>query len=103
MNSAIDFCCQISMEKDCGALTHTLASSTCALMMRLAFVTLLAGCATTNNQADFTTLFSKDGVPEGWTVRAWDDVNKPAPTGVVWRVTNGALHGSEPRGTWLVS
>jgi len=63
----------------------------------------LAGCATSNIGGGFTTLFPKDGVPEGWTVRTWNDVSKPAATGVAWRVTNGVLHGSEPRGTWLVS
>lgn len=52
---------------------------------------------------DFVPLFPEDGVPKGWRVSAWDDVSKPAPEGVVWKVQNGVLHGSEPRGTWLVS
>jgi hypothetical protein len=51
----------------------------------------------------FLPLFPKDGVPEGWLVRAWDDLGKPADLGVVWQVKDGVLHGSEPRGTWLVS
>ncbi len=51
----------------------------------------------------FTPLYSGDGIPAGWTVRAWDDVSKPGPTGAVWRVEGGILHGSEPRGTWLMS
>src|SRR5258705_1042272 len=51
----------------------------------------------------FTPLFPKDGVPQGWSVRAWDDVkNKPKET-VVWKVENGILNAGEPRGTWLVS
>jgi hypothetical protein len=48
-------------------------------------------------------LFHKGGVPEGWVVRAWDDVRKPGPAGAEWRVVDGILHGSEPRGTWLLS
>jgi hypothetical protein len=49
-------------------------------------------------------LFQDKGEPKGWTAHAWDDVSKPAPEGAKWRVDeNGVLHGSEPRGTWLVS
>src|SRR5687767_3917396 len=52
----------------------------------------------------FVPLFPEPGVPKGWVVRAWDDVAKPAPDGAAWRVDeNGVLHGSDPRGTWLVS
>ena len=51
----------------------------------------------------FTPLFPKDGVPEGWSVRDWADVKNPPPAGAVWKVQDGVLHGSEPRGTWLVS
>jgi hypothetical protein len=57
-------------------------------------------CAATEGLAP---LFPKDGVPESWTVRAWDDVGKPGPTGAVWRVEGGVLHGAEPRGSWLMS
>ncbi len=52
---------------------------------------------------DFVPLFPKDGVPEGWQVKRWDDVKLPAEPGVVWKVKDGVLHGSDPRGTWLVS
>ncbi|MFM1768506.1 MAG: hypothetical protein RJA22_1035 [Verrucomicrobiota bacterium] len=48
-------------------------------------------------------LFPRDGVPAGWTVRAWNDVSKPGPTNSVWRVTDGILHGGQPRGSWLMS
>jgi hypothetical protein len=51
----------------------------------------------------FVALFPKDGAPAGWSVQRWDDVAKPADPGVVWQVRDGVLHGSEPRGTWLVS
>ena len=52
---------------------------------------------------DFKPLFPKDGVPEDWEVRDWADVKNPGPEGAVWKVINGVLNGSEPRGTWLVS
>jgi hypothetical protein len=51
---------------------------------------------------EFVPLFPKDGVPEGWVVRLWSDVSKPAPEGAVWRVKDGILHGSGARGTWLM-
>lgn len=51
----------------------------------------------------FHPLFPKDGIPEGWSVRDWADVKNPPPAGAVWKVVDGVLHGSEPRGTWLVS
>ena len=42
-------------------------------------------------------------MPEGWVVRRWDDVSKPADGGLVWKVEGCVLHGSNPRGTWLMS
>ena len=49
-------------------------------------------------------LFGEQGEPNGWTVRAWDDVSKPGPEGAKWVMDDqGILNGSEPRGTWLVS
>jgi Domain of Unknown Function (DUF1080) len=51
----------------------------------------------------FKPLFPKEGVPEGWVVRAWNDVSQPASAEVKWTVKDGVLYGSEPRGTWLVS
>ena len=54
-------------------------------------------------QEGFTTLLSKDGEPEGWVVRDWADVKNPGPESARWKVIDGVLHGSEPRGTWLVS
>jgi hypothetical protein len=65
-----------------------------------AFVAIAFGQAP---EPAFVPLFPKDGVPEGWLVRRWDDVSKPADEGVQWKVVDGVLHGSEPRGTWLVS
>ncbi len=51
----------------------------------------------------FVPLFPRDGVPEGWLVRSWSDVNRPVDPGTVWTVREGILHGSMPRGTWLMS
>lgn len=65
---------------------------------------LLSDETAVTKEDGFTLLFPEPGVPRGWMVRAWDDVAKPAPDGAKWRVdADGVLHGSEPRGTWLVS
>jgi len=52
---------------------------------------------------DFVPLFPMDGVPGGWVVRAWNDVSKTPGNDAVWKVENGILQGSEPRGTWLMN
>lgn len=68
---------------------------------------LLAGCAhdhaSSPSASRWSPLFAQDGVPQGWRVGAWNDVSKPGPTGAVWRVQDGVLHGAEPRGSWLMS
>ena len=51
----------------------------------------------------FVPLFPEDGIPKGWTVRAWNDVRNPAEGNSVWRIEKGVLHGGEPRGSWLLS
>jgi hypothetical protein len=52
----------------------------------------------------FVPLFAKDGVPDGWLVRSWSDVNKPpVEPNTKWIVEEGVLHGGEPRGSWLLS
>jgi hypothetical protein len=53
-------------------------------------------------ESGFAPLFPKDGAPEGWVVREWNDLSKPAATEAKWAVKDGVLHGSTPRGTWLV-
>jgi hypothetical protein len=68
----------------------------------------LIGAAQSNgaeNQAGagFAPLFPKDGVPEGWVVRAWNEVSQPPSQPAAWKVESGVLHGGEPRGTWLMS
>ncbi|MFO1499066.1 MAG: DUF1080 domain-containing protein [Verrucomicrobiota bacterium] len=77
-------------------LVRCLLGSTC-----IALATLLPSALTA--AGDFVPLFPKEGNPEGWLVRAWADLRNPPPEGAVWGVTNGTLHGSTPRGTWLVS
>jgi hypothetical protein len=52
---------------------------------------------------DFTPLFPKDGVPEGWIVTSWNDLAKPPEQEVKWTVKEGVLTSGAPRGTWLVS
>lgn len=59
--------------------------------------------AAESNDAEFSPLFTDDGPPKGWLVRQWNDVSQPAEEGVAWQVKDGVLHGSEPRGTWLIS
>jgi hypothetical protein len=76
--------------------------------MALIAASLIAGwgaSATLAAEGDegFVPLFAADGPPAGWVVRQWDDLRKPAAEGVAWNVQDGVLHGSEPRGTWLVS
>lgn len=50
----------------------------------------------------FTPLFTEDGPPKGWTVRAWNDVKNPPEQPAKWTVASGVLHGGEPRGNWLM-
>jgi Domain of Unknown Function (DUF1080) len=69
----------------------------------LAFTAALLVLVLRASAADFVSLFPNDGIPSGWTVRKWDDVKAAAEPGVVWKVKDGILHGSEPRGTWLLS
>lgn len=54
-------------------------------------------------EGGFVDLFPENGVPKGWVVRQWNDLREPAGDGINWIVRDGALHGSDPRGTWLVS
>ena len=69
----------------------------------IGLVLLSIGIGSAADNSGFVPLFPEDGIPKGWLVRRWDDVSKPAEKGATWRVENGVLHGSEPRGTWLVS
>jgi hypothetical protein len=64
---------------------------------------LVSACRHIPEEKPFWNLFPQDGVPRGWIVRNWADVKDPHPEGGVWKVENGILHGSDPRGTWLIS
>lgn len=56
----------------------------------------------TADQDGFVTLFPQDGVPQGWTVREWNDLAKELK-GVTWAVKDGVLQAGKQRGSWLVS
>jgi len=53
--------------------------------------------------AGFVPLFPSNGIPPSWLVRSWNDVSLPASTSANWKVSDGVLQGSVPRGTWLLS
>lgn len=74
-----------------------------AIWMLCLGVLVLRGESRAADADAFTPLFTEDGSPKGWMVRQWNDVSKPAEEGVHWTVKDGILHGSETRGTWLVS
>ena len=73
------------------------------LFFSSALLLTAAGCCHLASESAFVPLFPADGVPKGWTVRAWDDVRNPAKGDPVWKVENGILLGGEPRGSWLLS
>ncbi|MCC6797405.1 MAG: DUF1080 domain-containing protein [Candidatus Hydrogenedentes bacterium] len=82
---------------------HKTLGIQCIVVVILAAVGL--SCAHVRDGSGTTEkLFAGPGVPQGWMVRAWDDVSKPGPDGAQWIVDDsGILHGSTPRGTWLIS
>ena len=83
-------------------------SNPLALWCSLAAGVFVTGCATSPDSccqpgasAEFTPLFPQDGIPAGWRIGAWNDVNKPGPSNTVWRVTGGMLQpeGAAARGS----
>jgi hypothetical protein len=74
-----------------------LAFAGCAI-----FSSLIAGAEPNAVDPGFFALFPKDGTPEGWVVREWNDVSKPAVDAGKWEVKDGILYGSEARGCWLM-
>lgn len=72
--------------------------------MRLALVFSL-GLANLAAAGDngFTLLFTKDGPPNNWVVRAWNDVSKEVPADAEWAVKEGVLQPGKRRGTWLLT
>lgn len=74
----------------------------CAALLLLGL--LAAPVAAADKDAEgMVPFFPTDGVPKGWRVTEWNDLAKPAPTGVVWTVKDGVLQAGKQRGTWLVS
>ncbi len=71
-------------------------------MIHHIFILMVAGAAVANGMG-FIPLFPDDGVPEGWTVRAWDDLSRQPEQKIAWKVEGGILRGGEPRGSWLMS
>lgn len=69
----------------------------------LGVVLALIFTSTALRGAEWTWLFTEEGAPKGWKVREWSDVKNPVAETTKWKVIDGVLHGSEPRGTWLVS
>jgi len=66
-------------------------------------VLCLLGSVLAAEDEGFNPLFPKDGEPEGWSVREWNDLAKKAPEGTEWTVKDGVLQPGKRRGTWLVS
>jgi hypothetical protein len=64
---------------------------------------LCVGCTQIAPRNTWQPLFPEDGPPQGWVVRAWDDVSKAAPADATWRVNNGVLQSEGSRGCWLMS
>jgi hypothetical protein len=73
----------------------------CSIIFGVAM--FVAGVFAVENPAVWTPLFPENGAPKGWKVREWSDVSKKVAETTQWKVIDGVLHGSEPRGTWLVS
>src|SRR5690242_18880107 len=77
------------------------ADASSASLMALLLTAALAAAA--EKEAEFVPLFPKDGTPEGWTATEWNDLSKQADPQAKWVVKDGVLHGSQQRGTWLIS
>ena len=73
-----------------------------AAMAAVVLAAMTVAAANEPKEEGFVRLFPKDGVPEGWLVRTWSDVSKPAEPSAKWIVKDGILNGST-RGTWLIS
>jgi hypothetical protein len=83
--------------------SYAAAMKAILVLASLGFAVLAPLVQGADSEPGFLPLFPTEGPPKGWLVREWSDVSKPAPTNAVWRVETGVMHGSEPRGTWLMS
>lgn len=64
---------------------------------------ILLGPSLRADEEGFVRLFAAEGVPAGWSVRAWNDLAQPAEGETAWKVVDGILQPGQQRGTWLVS
>src|SRR5207302_9391866 len=71
------------------------------LLLDLLFV--VAACRLAAAEPEFVSLFTEDGAPKGWLVRAWDELRNPAQGDPAWKVAHGVLPGGVQRGSWLLS
>ena len=69
----------------------------------LAGALLMLGAVASGAEEGFAPLFTADGAPTGWLVRAWDDLGTEAGPGTGWKVEGGVLRAGDRRGTWLMS
>jgi Domain of Unknown Function (DUF1080) len=67
----------------------------------LLFLCSLQPCAAAAEEG-FVDLFPRDGAPEGWSVREWNDLTKEV-TQAAWTVKDGVLKSDQRRGAWLIS
>jgi hypothetical protein len=76
-----------------------------ALQRVMTALALIGGWAAVTRAVDdgFVPLCPKDGTPEGFVVREWNDLARDAGEGTAWTVRDGVLQSGTRRGTWLVS
>lgn len=72
-------------------------------IMALLALPVLGSLLSSAPEPKWEPLFPRDGVPEGFIVRAWDEVRNPAKGNPVWKVEKGVLTSGDPRGNWLLS
>lgn len=71
--------------------------------MKPLLIALALTCPAFAAEPDWKLLFEKDGAPEGFVVRHWADVSKPAQGNATWEVKDGVLRSTGDRGCWLIS
>ena len=69
----------------------------------LLLLSLLTACVWADETPAFVPLFAQEGAPNGFLVRHWADVSKPAGGNATWEVKDGVLRSTGDRGCWLIS
>jgi hypothetical protein len=69
------------------------------LSLSLALLGALALQPIVAAEDSFAPLFPRDGTPEGWTVREWNDLAREAGKDTAWAVKDGVLRSGKRRGT----